>query len=144
MIARAFVAQRAVDHDEIGRRSGRNDLPGRGEADQDAAAAGEQLFRDKHRKGRADRAADDARRSPAEWKFVQLAVIAGPGVGELRLAAALEAAHDIAVRIEDADVRHAGGRQALLPPRLAQQGDRLEYRGCIRVFVGENGRDGHC
>jgi hypothetical protein len=29
-------------------------------------------------------------------------------------------AHDVAVRIEDADGRHIDRRQALLPPRLAQ------------------------
>jgi hypothetical protein len=37
---------------------------------------------------------------------------------------AVPAAHvrdDVAVRVEDADRRHAAGREALLPARLAQQ-----------------------
>ena len=65
MIAGALVAQRAVDHDEIGRRALRDDLAGRGHADQKAAAGNEELLGEQHGKGGADRAADDAEALPA-------------------------------------------------------------------------------
>ena len=49
MIACPFIAEGAVNDDEVGRRPSGQDLTGRGQAHQQAAATGEQLFRHKDR-----------------------------------------------------------------------------------------------
>ena len=61
-MAGPLVAQRAVDQHEIRRRTHRNDLPGRGHADQQAAAGDEQLLRHQHGERRPHRQPDDADR----------------------------------------------------------------------------------
>ena len=71
MVARAFVAQRPVDQDEIGRRPLRDDLPGRGHADEKAAAGDEQLLGQQHGERGADRAADDAEAFSGMLEFVE-------------------------------------------------------------------------
>src|SRR5262245_42831164 len=143
VIARAFIAQRALDDHEIGRRSGRNDLARRCQAENQAAPAGEQLLLHQHVEGRSHRAADDPRDLLAERQGVELRVIAGPSRERMRLPGATRAADDVAVGVEDADRRNVDGGEPLLPPRLAQQRLRCEHRRRARKLVGEDGRLAH-
>src|SRR5689334_10417896 len=101
MMACSFVTQRAVDDDEIGRPAGGNDLPGRGEADQNAATAGEQFFRNQDSERSADGAADDAGRLAGEAEFVEFGVIAGPGGTCGREASCAQMPDDVAVGVQD-------------------------------------------
>ena len=140
MVAGPFVAQRALDDDEIGRRSGRDDLPGRGEAYQHPAAAREQLFRDQDGKGGTDRAADDPDGLIAEHEGIERGVIAGPALERLRHAGVAQPANDIAVGIENAD--SAAPRRLRAPfaavPRAAAPAARTpkaRRRACCREWA---------
>jgi hypothetical protein len=140
MVAGSLIAQCAVDHDEIRRLAGRRDLTRRCDADQQAAATGEQFFGDQNRKRRPDGASDNAGLLFAERKPIELGMIAGPIFGALRLPGRLQAADDIAVGVEDADGRHVCDCQPLLTPCLAQQGRSDEHRRHGRVLVVEQRR----
>jgi hypothetical protein len=141
VIAGAFVAQRAFDDDEIRRRAHRHDLPGGRDADQELAARCEQFLGDQHRVRGADGAADNSELNPVATEAVELRVIAGPSCFKPGLATGEQAAHDVAVRIEDADVRDAGVRNPLLPARFAQQIFRREGGRLRIVLLREDGRD---
>src|SRR6266702_3756028 len=138
VIARSFVAQRAIDDDEVWGIAGRSDLPGGGDAQQQSAATCEQLFRDQNGKRRADRAADDPDGLLRERERVERGVVAGPALETPRLAGSPEVANDVSVRVQNADERHIDGGETLLPPRFAQQRGRPEYRRRRRVLVIEN------
>jgi hypothetical protein len=120
MVAGPLIAQGAVDDDKVGRRSGWSDLPGRGQAHQQLAAAREQLFRDEDSERRAYRAADDTDGLVPERKRIEPRVVARPALEDLRLAGLPETAHDVAVRIENADRWDVGRFKAFLAPGLAQ------------------------
>src|SRR5947209_2238256 len=128
VIARSFVAQSTLNEDEIWGGSGRRDLAGGGETEQQSAAAGEQLFRDQNGEGRTYSAADDTGGLTRERERIQPGVIAGPGLARLRVAGSPDVADDIAIGVEDADRGYIGRRKALLPPRFAQQRRRPEDR----------------
>ena len=140
MVAGALVTKRPVDHDEVGRGTGGRDLPGRCEAHQEAAAAGEEFFGDERRERRADHAPDDTDRLTRERERVEFGVIAGPFGETLRLAALAQPAHDVAIGVEQAHRRDLPVGDALLPPRLAQERGRLEHRRGGRVLVVEDRR----
>ncbi len=74
----SLVAQRTVDQHEIRRWTHRNDLPGRGHADQQPAAGHEQLLRHQHGERRSDRQTDDPELDAGMLRHVHLGVIAGP------------------------------------------------------------------
>jgi hypothetical protein len=57
--AGALVTQRGADEHEVRWPGERGKLPGRGDADDQAGAAGVQLLGDKDGEGGADRVADD-------------------------------------------------------------------------------------
>jgi len=114
MVARALVAQGAVDDDEVRGRSGRHDLSGRCDAQQQAAPAGKQFLRDQDSGRRADGAANDPGRLARERRSVELGVIAGPAVERFGSPLSPQLANHIAVRIEDADRGHIDGGQRLL------------------------------
>src|ERR1700726_1902134 len=120
MVTRALVAQRAVDQDEIGRRPLLDDLPGRGHADQQPAAGGKQLLGQQHRKGGTYGAADDAEMLAPVLEFVEVGVVTRPPDRAAAPTALGERPDDIAVRVEQADLRYRRARQVFLPPRLPQ------------------------
>ena len=103
MIARALVAQRLVDQDEIGRRPERHELTGRGHADEKPAAGDEQLLGDQYREGRTDRATDDTELDSGLDEAIEFSVIASPGGIQRRAALCFQAAHQIAVGVEEAN-----------------------------------------
>ena len=140
MIAGALVAQRALDHDEIGRGAERRDLARRGHADEKPASRGEQLLGEQHGKRRADRAADDAEAHRRVLELEQLGMVAGPAGRRRRPARPVQRPHDVAVRVEQADLGHLGLRQIFLAPRLAQQVGRLEHRRGRMILVGKDRR----
>jgi hypothetical protein len=72
--------QRAIDHYEIRKASGRHDLTRRCQIDEEATPAGEQLLCQEDGKGRADDAADDADAPVRQGEGIQIGVITGPGV----------------------------------------------------------------
>ena len=113
MIAGALVAQRAVDHDEIGRLAERRDLAGRGHADEKTAPRREQLLGDQHGKSGADGAADDTEAHRRVLELEQFGVVASPAGRRLSPARAAQGAHDVPVGVEQADFRHVGQRQVL-------------------------------
>ena len=121
MIAGALIAQRALDHDEIRRGAERRDLARRGHADEKPASRREQLLGEQHGKSGADRAADDAEAHRRVLELEQLGMIAGPARRRRRPAGAAQRPHDVAVRVEQADLGHFGLRQILsaAAPRAA-------------------------
>lgn len=78
VIARAFIAQGAVDQDEIGRFAQGGNLAGRGDADQEFTAAGKEFFGQQHGKGSADGTADDAKALPCQWKGIERGMVTSP------------------------------------------------------------------
>ena len=140
MITRPLVAQRAVDQDEVRRRSDGIDLAGRGNADEQSAAGREELLGDQHGERRADGAADDADLADAvEIEGKKLGVVAGPSFMDAAGAGPLEVTDDVTVRIEHADFGHSDERQLPLPARLPQQGFGPEHRGRL-VILDANDR----
>src|SRR5215469_4051038 len=115
MIARAFIAQRPVDENEIGRLAVAAEPARRRHTDEQPTAAGKQLLGDQHRKGRTDCTADDAKLDAAVVKHVELGMIAGPTGMKLRPATGPEPAHHIAVGVENADGGDAAFAKSLLP-----------------------------
>jgi hypothetical protein len=135
VIAGAFVAQGAVDDDEVGRRLNRKDLAGRGHADEETAARGKQLFRNKHRKCGADRVADDAVLPLPAAKDVELGVVTGPAGMTVSAFRSTEVPHDVAVRIKNADFGNGRRGQTLLATRFAQEVLRRESGRRVVVLV---------
>ena len=78
MIARAFVAKRAVDDDEVRWRSHRKDLASRGYTDKELAARGKELFSDQDGERGANCAAHDPIIVPLMMKDVEIGVVTGP------------------------------------------------------------------
>src|SRR6202023_243783 len=66
---------------------------------------------------------------------------AGPSRFEPGLVTGEQAAQNVAVGVEDTDVRDAGTRNPLLPACLAQQIFRLKCGRLSVVFLCEDGRD---
>ena len=140
VVARSFVSERPVDDDEIRRRLRRNNLACRCHTYKQLAARGEELLGDQNREGGADGAADNAIIYPLMFEGMEVGVIAGP---QRRTASATrreEVAHNVAIRIEDADFRDGAGADALLPPRLPEESVRREDRRRRSVFETEDGR----
>src|SRR5271166_6032224 len=140
MVARALIAKRAVDQDIVWSFANWRDLPGRSDADQEAATTREHLLSQQHGKRGPDRAANHAELQPIPLKLPHLGVVASPMVDWLRLTGALEIANHISVRVEKAKCRHISMIEATLPPRLAKQVGGLKHRGRLRVLEGENRR----
>jgi len=138
--ARALVAQRPVDQDEIGRRALRRDLTRRGDADQQIAAGGEHLLGHQHGEGGADGAADHADLVATEVEQPHLGVVADPSLMPPCAALGAESTHDVAVGVEQAELRHRDGRRTLLTARLAQQALGCEGRRRLVMLVGKDGR----
>jgi hypothetical protein len=59
MVAGPFIAQGAVDHDEVRRLPRRDNLTCRGEANQKLASAGKKLLSYQHGEGRTNDPADN-------------------------------------------------------------------------------------
>ena len=100
-------------------RPGRDDLPGRRQADQQAASACEQFFRHQNRKGGSHRPADDTDRLATCLEAVQLGVVAGPAGKTRDFSAGAQGSDEVAIRVQDADARYADCCEILLPARLA-------------------------
>jgi hypothetical protein len=69
-------------------------------------------------------------------EFVEVGVITRPTSRAADPPAPGERPDDIAVRVEQTDLRYSRARQVFLPPRLAQQIFRLEDRGRGKVLAG--------
>ena len=78
MVARPFIAQGAVDHDEVRWLPRRDNLTRRGEANQELAPAGKQFLSYEDGKGRANDPAYNPDPVAAEVERVEFRVIAGP------------------------------------------------------------------
>ena len=125
---------------KYGRRSGRHDLSGRCDAQQQAAPAGEQFLRDQDSERRADGAANDPGRLARERRSIELGVIAGPAVERFGIASSVAGER---YRRPDRGCRSRAHRRRSTPfaPRLAQQGLRPKHGWRAGLFVVEN--DGH-
>src|SRR5438128_774135 len=109
-------------------------------AEQKAAAGQEQLLGQEHRERGADRTADDPEAHPSVLELEQFGVVAGPVGRWRRMASPAQGTQNVAVWVEQADLGHVRLRQALLPPRLAQQISRLEDRRGRMLLIGEQWR----
>jgi len=78
MVARAFVPERALDQDIVGRWPDIRDLSGGRDAEQHAASRREQLLGHQHRERAADHVTDDAAFDIADPPRPHLGVIARP------------------------------------------------------------------
>jgi hypothetical protein len=116
-----LIRQGAVDEHEIGRRPLFEDLSGGGHAEEQAAAGDEELLGQQHGKRSAHRAADDAEGFSRMLELVEFSVVARPAIAPPDPSGFDERAQNIAVRIEQADLRNRGKWHILLPPRFAQQ-----------------------
>jgi len=121
MVAGTLIAQRAVNDNEVRRSLQRSDLASRSHTDEKLAARREQLFGDQDRKCRADRATNDATLASFVIKSIKIRVVAGPTGVALGASRSSQVPHDMAIWIENADLRDGGGGQALLATRFAQQ-----------------------
>lgn len=135
-----LIRQGAVDEHEIGRRPLFEDLSGGGHAEEQAAAGDEELLGQQHGKRSAHRAADDAEGFSRMLELVEFSVVARPAIAPPDPSGFDERAQNIAVRIEQADLRNRGKWHILLPPRFAQQILRLEYRRRGEILPGEDRR----
>jgi len=138
VIARSFIAQRAINNDKVWGRTRRSDLARRCEAQQKPAATCEQFFRDQDSEGCADNGANDADGLASKRKRVECSVVAGPSLEGACPPSAPEAANNIAVRVQDADGRDIDRGEPLLPPCFTQECCRAENRRCRRVLIVEN------
>jgi hypothetical protein len=96
-----------------------------------------QFFGDKDGEGRADRAANDPDSLAAELKGIQLGMVAGPLRKPGCCSRLAQPSDQVSIRIENADCWHCEVREALLPPRFAQQRGRREHRSRGWALVGE-------
>src|SRR6516225_4665727 len=111
MVTCAFIAQGAVDDDEIRRRPLRNNLPSRGDADEKPTSRDKQLFCEQHGKRRAHRTADDSEALSSVYEFVKISVIACPVLAAAGAPGFGERPQDVAIGIEDANFWHRSTRQ---------------------------------
>jgi hypothetical protein len=97
VIARAFIAQRAIDHNEIRRSLHRGDLAGGRNAEQKTATRREKLLGDQNGKCGSDRATHDTVFVAVVTENVQLGVIAGPALVAAGAFSGAQIAYDVAV-----------------------------------------------
>jgi hypothetical protein len=109
MVTGPFVAQGALDQHEIGWLPGRNKLSGGCDADQQPAPRCKQLLGDQHGERCANRTADHA--DGCRWRdeFLHLGMVAGP-VWIQAGSSLFQLAREIAIRVEETDLRHTAGR----------------------------------
>jgi hypothetical protein len=98
------------------------------------------LLGDQHGESGADRATHDAVFVPVMLKNVQLGVVAGPARMKAGASGSAQVPHDVAVRIENADIRNGDVGEPLLPSRFAQQAFGRESRWRFITFVPKNRR----
>jgi hypothetical protein len=137
--ARSFVAQGAVDEDEVGRVRERGELAGGADADDEGRAAGGELLGDEDRERGSDRAADDADVQATDIGGPHLRVVAGPAGLQAPQAGVDEVADDVTVGVEQADRRDRLVRELLLPARLTEQVLGLEDRRLRICLAAEHG-----
>src|SRR5207248_10188525 len=114
----------------VGRRGLLHDLSRRSHAEKKPAAGNEQLFCHEHRERSAHRATNDAEALTPVLELVKAGVVARPARRGASLLGLMEGADNVAIRIEDADLRHLDARQIFLAARLTQQISRLEHGWC--------------
>src|SRR5262249_25879669 len=126
--ASALVAQRGADEHEVRWPGKRCQLSGRGDADDQAGAAGMQLLGDKDSEEGADRVADDAdlhRRlshvAGRSRRYPHVGVVASPPRVTTAVAGPGEVPYDVAIGVEQAHARYGRLGQVPLAPRLPQQ-----------------------
>ena len=106
MVARAFIAKRFFDQNKIGRVAKREELSGRGDAEEQLAAGGEKFLGHQHREGGSHRTAEHTELEPLLFEKVEIGVIAGP-VGAFDCTIfSQQMPHDVAVRVQQADLGH--------------------------------------
>jgi len=142
VVARAFIAPRPVEQDEIRGGSDLGELARGGHADQEAAPGGEKLLGDEHGKRPAHSVAHHAYGGASDRKIYHAGVVAGP-TGVSRNTPPFESADEVAIRVEETDRRNITAGQTLLPPGLAQQSVRSKDRGILVMFIGEKRRSDH-
>ncbi len=118
VVARPFVAQGLLDEDHIRGLAHREDLPRRGDADQELAARGEEFLGHQHREWSANHTPDDAILYLVLHKGIEHGVVARP-VGMAACATGgLEGIDQVPIGIEHTDLRDAAFGKPFLPPRL--------------------------
>src|SRR5882724_5353491 len=78
VVTRAFVAKCTVNNDEIRWHLYRENLSGRGHAQEKSAARCEQLLGNEDRKRGSDDAAQDSKVMPAVMKDIEIGMVASP------------------------------------------------------------------
>ena len=78
MITCSLITQRAINNDEVWRLTGRRDLTGGGDANQQVATAGEKFFRYQNGKRRAYGATNNADNLRTDRERIELCVVARP------------------------------------------------------------------
>lgn len=86
-------------------------------ADDELATGCEQLLHDEHCECCADGATDDSELGPVLIEDIEIGVATDPSLVAEGAILRLQAPDDVAVRIENADVRNDVGREAFLPAR---------------------------
>ena len=114
MVARALVAQRAIDDNEVRWSLHRSDLASRSHTDEKLAARREQLFGDQDRKRGANGAAHDTVFAPFVMKPVEIRVVAGPTGMAVSMPGSKQVPYDVAIWIENTDFRDGGGGETFL------------------------------
>ena len=111
MVARAFIAQRTIDQDEVWCRPIVGYLTGGRDADQQVATGREELLGYKHSKGGTYRTTDHPDLADiVDFKDYQLSVIAGPTLMNAPRTPLLKVPHHVAVRVQHAGCGDAGKR----------------------------------
>src|SRR5258706_10348845 len=116
-------------------------MSGGGAVDHELAAGREHSTADQPGVRGADGAPDNSEINPAAAERVELRVIAGPSRFKPSLATSKQTAHNVAVRVEDADVRDAGASNLPLPACFAEQILRRKCRRLRVMFLRKDRRD---
>lgn len=143
MVTGPLIAQGAVDHDEVGGLSRRNNLTCRGEANEQLAPAGEQLLGYEDGEGCTNDPTNNPDLLRAEVECVEFGVITGPARKWLCRPSLSQPTHQVAVGVQNADGGHRQTIEPLLSPCLAQQGCRSEHGRHGRVLIVEDRRNDH-
>lgn len=143
MIAGSLIAQRAINQNEVRRRSDRIYLAGRCDADKQPTTGRKKLFGDQHGERRTYGTADNANLANAiEFEGQQFSVVAGPAFMHSAAARSLEITHHVAVRIEHTDLGNGDGPQPSLTTRFPQQGFGPENRRSEMVLLADDWKVG--
>jgi hypothetical protein len=115
-------------------------LAGRGNADEEFAPSSEELFSNENGERGSDSPTDDSNCCTTPIEPIEIGVVARPGPVQFCLLRLNEILDDIAVRVEDSDLRNGFRGKPFLPTRFTQQRTRSKHRRLLERLRFEQRR----